>query len=71
MTSLRETAWFRAHKANRGVRITVKDRGHYPRSRIVSDATWTILSRMSDASFNGSWVLELRIGTYASRTAKR
>lgn len=65
MSVLRETAWFRAEKSRRGVRITVKVRGAYPKSRVISDATWAILARMNDDSLNGSCVLELGIGLYA------
>ena len=61
---LRETLNFVAQKSKRGVRITVKDKRNMPASRVVTEATWQILQQMNDASFDGSCVMELGIGTY-------
>ena len=71
MTVLRETNWYRAETARRGVRITVKDQYAYPKSRVVSATTWNILKQMNDTSFNSSCVLELGIRTYASGSKHR
>jgi hypothetical protein len=64
---LRETANYRAEKSAKGVRIIVKRNGHYPKFRVVKDCTFEALKTMNDASFDGSCVLELGIGTFARR----
>ena len=70
MTLLRETRNYRAHAAKRGVRITAKERGVDRQSRVVSPATWLALTQMDDASFDGSCVLELGIGTWRRRRSR-
>ena len=67
---LRQTKWFRATKAKRGVRITAKERNVTPRSRVVSAKTWGQLKAMSDSAFDGSCVLDLGIGVF-ERTRSR
>lgn len=62
--TLRETANFVATRASRGVRITAKAKNVVAQSRVVKETTWEILQTMNDASFDGSCVLELGIGTY-------
>ncbi len=61
---LRETAHYLAVRVNSGVRITAKEKNVQRQSRVVSERTWEALSTMNDASFDGSCVLELGIGTY-------
>ena len=61
---LRETANYVAEPSKRGVRISVKDKRNTPVFRVVAESTWQVLQQMNDASFDGSCVLELGIGTF-------
>lgn len=64
---LRETEWFVATPAKKGVRITAKSPTVTPRSRVVSMATWERLERMSDDSFNGSVIMDLGVGAFSRK----
>ena len=61
---LRETPGFTATASARGVRITAKECGATPRSRVVSHSIWNQLAGMCDGSFDGSVVLELGVGVF-------
>lgn len=61
---LRETDWFIAERAKKGVRIIAKEKGVTPKSRIVSFAIWEQLEQMNDNEFNGSIALDLGIGVF-------
>ncbi len=67
METLRETANFVATKSARGVRIEVKVTGAHPKSRVVRPETFETMRGMSDASFDGTAVLELGIGAFSRR----
>jgi len=62
---LRETANFIAAHSARGVRITAKDRGASPRSRVIRTETFEAMQSMSDDSFDGTCVMDLGIGVFA------
>jgi len=62
---LRETKNFWATKTARGVRITVKERGATPRSRVVRQETFDQMASMSDSEFDGTCVIDLGIGVFA------
>lgn len=64
MKTLRHTPGYVATVAKRGVKITAKEKGAFPHSRVVPPSTWEQLTRMDDASFDGSCVLELGIGCF-------
>lgn len=64
---LRETENFVAERSPRGVRISVRVAGAYPRSRVVRAATFEAMRTMSDSSFDGTAVLELGIGVFSRR----
>lgn len=65
METLRETENFVAVRSARGVRISVKGPGAYPRSRVVRVGTFEAMRGMSDSSFDGTAVLDLGIGVFA------
>ena len=68
---LRQTKWFKVTKAKRGVRITAKERGAAPRSRVISSKTWKQLDAMSDSSFDGTCVLDLGIGVFSRKRGRK
>jgi len=61
---VRETDHYIAEPAKKGVRITAKDPGVTPKSRVVSFATWEALEDYDDHTFDAAVVLELGIGTF-------
>lgn len=71
MTPLRTTSSYIATRTASGVRITARSTRVLPRTRVVSEAVWLQLAAMSDASFDGSCVLELGIGTFARPSRRR
>ena len=60
----RETDAFTVEDSPRGIRITTKERGAVPRSRVVPKREWGYLSGLSDASFNGACCLDFGVGVF-------
>jgi hypothetical protein len=68
---LRQTKWFTATKSKRGVRVTAKERGATPHSRVISSKVWDQLKTMSDSSFDGTCVLDLGIGVFSRKRGRK
>ena len=68
---LRETQWYIAERSPRGVRITAKERGAKPKSRVVPHDVWEVLEGMSlervvslDKEIGAAALTQLAVGTY-------
>ncbi len=64
MKNLRETDLFVATPSKKGVKLTAKEAGVTPKSKVISKKDWDYLNTLSDKSFNIAAVWDFGVGVF-------